>query len=178
MVQDHASDAGGKAGPRALVALAVFAGLVGVLIWAQPDQLYLWVKAGHVITVIAWMAGMLYLPRLFVYHSQVTAGSQQSETFKVMETRLYRFIMTPAMILTWTFGLWLAWRGFAFQGGWLHAKIAAVLVLSGMHGYLGGAVRRYGADRETRTTRHWRLINEVPTLLMIVIVVLVIVKPF
>ena len=102
----------------------------------------------------------------------------QSETFKVMERRLYRLIINPAMIATWVFGLWLAWRGFAFSGGWLHAKIALVVVLSGVHGYLGGAVRRFAEDRNEKPARHWRIVNEVPTLLMIAIVILVIVKPF
>ncbi|TIT74487.1 MAG: TIGR00701 family protein, partial [Mesorhizobium sp.] len=96
----------------------------------------------HVIAVISWMAGMLYLPRLFVYHADAEKGSAQSETFKVMERRLLRAIINPAMIATWVFGLWLAWKGFAFHGGWLHAKIALVLVLSGLHGYLAGAVRK------------------------------------
>ena len=104
--------------------------------WSFRNNLYLWVKAIHVIAVISWMAGMLYLPRLFVYHAEVPVGSPQSETFKVMERRLLRAIINPAMIVTWVFGLWLAWKGFGFQGGWLHAKIALVLVMSGVHGYL------------------------------------------
>ena len=95
------------------------------MFWFDPDDFYLWAKAIHVIAVIAWMAGMLYLPRLFVYHADAERGSVQSETFKVMERRLYRAIINPAMIVTWVFGLWLAWKGFAFSGGWLHAKIAA-----------------------------------------------------
>ncbi|MBX3569572.1 MAG: protoporphyrinogen oxidase HemJ [Rhizobiaceae bacterium] len=163
---------------RAMIALMV-TGLAIVALFAfVGDEYYLWVKAGHVIAVIAWMAGMLYLPRLFVYHCDAAPGSVQSETFKVMERRLYRAIINPAMIATWAFGLWLAWQGFAFSGGWLHAKLAAVLVLSGVHGYLGGAVRRFAEDRNTKPARHWRMVNEVPTLLMIVIVILVIVKPF
>jgi len=95
-----------------------------------------------------------------------------------MERRLLRFIINPAMIVTWAAGLWLAWKGFAFSGGWLHAKIAAVLILSAVHGYFSGAVRRFAEDRNERTARHWRFMNEVPTLVMIVVVVLVIVKPF
>ena len=121
---------------------------------------------------------MLYLPRLFVYHAGVEAGSAQSETFKVMERRLLRAIINPAMVVTWAAGLWLAWHGFAFQGGWLHAKIALVLLLSGVHGYLSASVRRFAEDRNERPARHWRIVNEVPTLLMVVIVVLVAVKPF
>ena len=163
---------------RALVAIGILAGLTALLFLTNPDSLYLWIKALHVIAVISWMAGMLYLPRLFIYHCAAEPGSVQSETFKVMERRLLRFIINPAMVITWAAGLWLAWSGFAFSGGWLHAKIAAVLVLSGVHGYFAGAVRRFAEDRNLKTARHWRLMNEVPTLLMIVIVVLVIVKPF
>ena len=91
----------------------------------DPDNLYFWVKAVHVIAVISWMAGMLYLPRLFVYHAEVGPGTPQSETFKVMEKRLLRAIINPAMIVTWLAGLWLAWKGFGFMGGWLHAKIGS-----------------------------------------------------
>ncbi|HTV70480.1 MAG TPA: protoporphyrinogen oxidase HemJ [Rhizobiaceae bacterium] len=169
---------GRKAAIRATAAIAVFAALTALLFWANPDSLYLWIKAVHVIAVISWMAGMLYLPRLFVYHCEAEIGSVQSETFKVMERRLLRFIINPAMIITWAAGLWLAWSGFAFSGGWLHAKIALVVVLSGVHGYFAGAVRRFAEDRNQKPARHWRLMNEVPTLLMIGIVILVIVKPF
>ncbi|WP_159586938.1 protoporphyrinogen oxidase HemJ [Chelativorans xinjiangense] len=163
---------------RALASLAIFAVLTALLFLAAPDGLYPWIKAFHVIAVISWMAGMLYLPRLFVYHSQTSAGSAESETFKVMERRLLRLIINPAMIATWMFGLWLAWKGFGFSGGWLHAKIAAVVVLSGVHGYFSRAVRLFAADRNVKPARHWRMVNEVPTVLMIVIVILVIVKPF
>jgi putative membrane protein len=157
----------------AALALAIF-----VLSMVDSGAAYPWIKALHVIAVVAWMAGMLYLPRLFVYHAGSEAGSAQSETFKVMERRLLRAIMNPAMVVTWAAGLWLAWHGFAFQGGWLHAKITAVVALSAMHGYLGGAVRRFAEDRNLKPARHWRIVNEVPTVLMVVIVVLVIVKPF
>jgi putative membrane protein len=102
----------------------------------------------------------------------------QSETFKVMERRLLRGIINPAMVIAWAFGLWLAWRGFGFAGGWLHAKLAAVLVLSGVHGYLSMAVRRFADDQNDKAARHWRIVNEVPTVLMIAIVILVVVKPF
>jgi putative membrane protein len=169
---------GTVAARRAAIALAIFVGLTILLIVAAPDDLYLWIKAVHVIAVIAWMAGMLYLPRLFVYHADAERGSVQSETFKVMERRLYRAIVNPAMIVAWAAGLWLAWKGFGFMGGWLHAKIALVAAMSGMHGYLGGAVRRFAEDRNEKPARHWRIVNEVPTVLMIVIVILVIVKPF
>jgi putative membrane protein len=167
-----------RAARRAVIGLAVFAAAAALLFAIDPENLYLWIKAAHVIAVISWMAGMLYLPRLFVYHTGAERGSVQSETFKVMERRLYRLITNPAMIATWVFGLWLAWKGFGFSGGWLHAKIAAVLALSAVHGYLGGAVRRFAEDRNERPARHWRIVNEVPTVLMIVIVILVVVKPF
>lgn len=163
---------------RAAIALAIFVALTLLLLAAAPDDLYLWIKAVHVIAVIAWMAGMLYLPRLFVYHVDSERGSVQSETFKVMERRLYRGIINPSMIIAWAAGLWLAWKGFGFMGGWLHAKIALVVAMSGMHGYLGGAVRRFAEDRNQKPARHWRIVNEVPTVLMIAIVILVIVKPF
>jgi len=143
-----------------------------------PDGFYLWAKVLHIVSVIAWMAAMLYLPRLFVYHAEAGPGSPQSETFKIMERRLLRAIMTPAMLSTWYFGLWMAWTGFGFMGGWLHAKIAAVVVLTGMHGYFAGAVRRFAEDREVRTSRHWRVLNEMPAVLMIVIVILVVIKPW
>ena len=163
---------------RAVVAILVLGVLAGVLILVVSDAFYGWIKAFHVIAVIAWMAGMLYLPRLFVYHAQAPKGSAQSETFKVMERRLLRAIINPAMMVTWMLGLWLAWKGFAFQGGWLHAKIAAVLAMSGVHGYLSAAVRKFAGDRNDKPARHWRIVNEIPTLLMIVIVILVIIKPF
>lgn len=143
-----------------------------------PDSFYPWAKALHIIAVISWMAGMLYLPRLFVYHVDAEKGSVQSETFKVMERRLLRGIINPAMTASWIFGLWMAWRIFQFQGGWLHAKLAAVLVMSGIHGYLSASVRAFADDRNIKTARHWRIVNEAPTLLMIIIVVLVVVKPF
>ncbi len=175
---DSPASSGAVATRRAIMALVVFVALTLALVYLAPDDLYLWIKAVHVIAVIAWMAGMLYLPRLFVYHADAERGSVQSETFKVMERRLYRAIINPAMVIAWAAGLWLAWKGFAFQGGWLHAKIALVVAMSGMHGYLGGAVRRFAEDRNEKPARHWRIVNEVPTLLMIGIVILVIVKPF
>lgn len=170
--------AGKNPAMRAAFALAGTATGAAILFLLVPESLYPWVKAAHVVAVIAWMAGMLYLPRLFVYHAEAAAGSEKSETFKVMERRLLRAIINPAMVATWVFGLWLAWRGFGFAGGWLHAKIAAVLALSAVHGYLSAAVRRFAEDRNAKPARHWRVVNEIPTLLMVAIVVLVVVKPF
>lgn len=175
---DERGTSGGRAAKRASIAILVFVALTGLLFYLDPESLYLWAKAIHVIAVISWMAGMLYLPRLFVYHADAKPGSEQSETFKLMERRLLRAIINPAMVITWVFGLWLAWKGFGFSGGWLHAKIAAVLALSGVHGYFSGAVRKFAGDRNQKPARHWRMVNEIPTMLMIIIVILVVVKPF
>jgi putative membrane protein len=172
------ADSGTAALRRAAIAIAVFIALAALLFLFGPEDFYPWAKAIHVIAVISWMAGMLYLPRLFVYHAEAEKGSVQSETFKVMERRLLRGIINPAMIVTWAFGLWLAWKGGWFSAGWLHAKLAAVVLMSAVHGYLSAAVRKFAADRNEKPARHWRIVNEIPTLLMIVIVILVIVKPF
>lgn len=177
-MKNGGAGSGKRAAVRAIAGLAVLAALTALLFWLAPQGLYPWIKAFHVIAVIAWMAGMLYLPRLFVYHAEAQVGSEKAETFKVMERRLLRAIINPAMTATWVLGLWLAWSGFGFSGGWLHAKIAAVLVLSGLHGYLSAAVRRFGEDRNEKSARHWRIVNEAPAVLMVVIVILVIVKPF
>ena len=138
-----------------------------------------WVKAAHVISVIAWMAGMLYLPRLFVYHTKAEVGSVQSETFKVMERRLLKGIMNPAMIATYVFGLWMIHLGGVdWSAGWPWAKAAFVLVMSGVHGMLAGHVKKFARDGNVRDQKYFRIINEVPTVLMIGIVIFVIVKPF
>ncbi|MCG7507245.1 protoporphyrinogen oxidase HemJ [Mesorhizobium retamae] len=178
MTDSNSAAGGGQALRRAAIAIAIFLFLAALLYLVAPEDFYPWAKAIHVIAVISWMAGMLYLPRLFVYHAETERGSQQSETFKVMERRLLRGIINPAMVISWAFGLWLAWKGFGFQGGWLHAKLAAVVALSAVHGYLSAAVRKFAEDRNEKPARHWRIVNEIPTLLMIIIVVLVIVKPF
>jgi putative membrane protein len=145
--------------------------------------MYGWIKAFHIIAVIAWMAGMLYLPRLFVYHCAAEKGSVQSETFKVMERRLLRGIINPAMIATYVFGLWLAWLGPDsrygwFASGWLWAKIALVLALSAVHGFLARWMKDFAADRNRHSAVFYRLINELPTVLMVLIVLLVVLKPF
>jgi len=139
---------------------------------------YDWLKAFHLIAVIAWMAGMLYLPRLFVYHCGAEPGSRQSESFKTMERRLLKAIINPAMIATWVLGLWLAWSGGWLAAGWFHAKLALVLILSGVHGLFARWVKDFAADRNRRSATFYRIVNEVPTLLMIGIVILAIVKPF
>ncbi len=140
--------------------------------------MYEWIKAFHVVAVISWMAGMLYLPRLMVYHAEAQIGSIQSETFKVMERRLLKGIINPAMIVAWVLGLYLAWSVFGFKGGWLHAKILLVLILSGIHGMLVKHVRNFAADKNEKSPRYFRILNEVPAVLMLGIVILVIVKPF
>ncbi|PWC79284.1 hypothetical protein TSH64_06275 [Azospirillum sp. TSH64] len=141
--------------------------------------MYEWIKALHVISIIAWMAGLLYLPRLFVYHCQVQAGSEASETFKVMERRLLRAIMNPAMIAAYVFGIAMIvltpeWM----KQGWLHAKLLFVLLLTASHMMMARWRRDFAEDRNTRPQRFFRIANEVPTLLMIGIVIFVIVKPF
>jgi putative membrane protein len=145
--------------------------------WLVP--LYPWIKAFHVISVIAWMAGMLYLPRLFVYHASEPIGSRASQVFKVMERRLLRGIMTPALMATLFFGgLLLATPGVVdLAAGWIHIKLAAVALLVLLHIAMARWRRGFAADRNLRTARFYRVINEVPALLMIVIVIMVIVKP-
>jgi putative membrane protein len=140
--------------------------------------MYEWIKALHVIAVIAWMAGMLYLPRLFVYHCVSEVGSKQSETFKLMEHRLLKAIINPAMAVTWLAGLYLAWAGHWFSAGWLHWKLLLVIAMSAMHGFLARCVKDFAAGRNMRSQKFYRFINEIPTVLMIGIVILVVVKPF
>ncbi|HEY8245764.1 MAG TPA: protoporphyrinogen oxidase HemJ [Hyphomicrobium sp.] len=137
----------------------------------------LWLKAFHIMAVVAWFAGLFYLPRLFVYHADAKPGSELSETFKVMEHRLLTAIMTPAMAIVWLSGLTLAyWEG-AFSDGWLHAKLALVFLLSGFQGALSRWTRDFAADRNTRSAKFYRIANEVPTAFLIAIVLLVVLKP-
>lgn len=166
------------AGKRALAAILVFLALTGLVFWLDPDGFYLWAKAVHVIAVMSWMAGMLYLPRLFINHLEAPAGSAMDETFKGMERRLMRIIMNPAMIVAWVLGLWLAYAGGHVLEPWFLVKFLAVIGMSAAHGWFAGAVRKFAEGRNTMTARQWRLANEVPTLLMILIVIMVIVKPF
>lgn len=143
------------------------------------EELYTWIKALHVIAVIAWMAAQLYLPRLFVYHTMAPVGSPQSETFKVMEGKLLRMIMNPAMIVAWVCGvLMIAHKPELLGERWLQVKLALVLLLSAIHGMMAGWRRAFAQDRNTQSQRFYRIMNEVPTLAMIVIVVMVIVRPF
>jgi putative membrane protein len=139
---------------------------------------YEWIKALHIIAVISWMAGMLYLPRLFVYHCEAEVGSKQSETFKLMERRLLKAIINPAMTVTWLAGLYLACAGHWFSAGWLHGKLVLVVMLSGVHGFFARCVKDFAADRNPRSQKFYRGINEVPMVLMVGIVILVVIKPF
>ena len=141
--------------------------------------MYEWLKALHVISIISWMAGMLYLPRLYVYHADADKGSELSETLKIMERRLLRIIINTAMILAWVFGLWMLAKNPALlSGSWLHVKLAAVIGLQVFHACLSRWRKAFLEDRNTRPASFYRKINEIPTVLMIVIVIMVIVKPF
>ncbi|HEY8268202.1 MAG TPA: protoporphyrinogen oxidase HemJ [Xanthobacteraceae bacterium] len=141
-------------------------------------MLYLWIKALHIVSVIAWMAAMLYLPRLFVYHCEAEPGSKQSETFKLMERRLLRFIATPAMIVAWATGLWLMLEAGFLGSGWMHDKLVLVFMLTVLHGLDAKWVKDFATDQNRRSARFYRFANEVPTILMILVVILVVVKPF
>ena len=141
---------------------------------------YPWLLALHIISIIAWMAGLLYLPRLYVYHCQQVPGSAASETFKVMERRLLRFIMNPAMLASFVFGALLIWQlgTGALTMGWLHAKLTLVVILAVVHGLMASWRRGFAEDRNHHSQRFYRVMNEVPTVLMIGIVILATVKPF
>ena len=136
----------------------------------------LWIKSLHIIFVVAWFAGLFYLPRLFVYHAQ-SADAPSNERFKVMERKLYRGIMTPCMVLTITFGVWM-WLGYGFKGGWLDAKLVLVAALVAYHFWLGRLMRDFASDANRRPHLFYRWINELPLVLLAAIVVLVVVKPF
>jgi putative membrane protein len=140
--------------------------------------MYLWLKALHLIAVISWMAGMLYLPRLFVYHCEAAPGSKQSETFKVMERRLLNFIMMPAMVATWLLGIVLVLQGGWLAATWLHIKLVLVLAMTVLHGLFSHWAAEFSFDRNRHTAKFFRIVNEMPTVLMIAIVILAVVKPF
>jgi len=162
---------------RAFVAIAAVAALVAVLAAWHPSNLYPWFKAFHIMAVISWMAGMLYLPRLFVYHCGTEAGSRQSETFKVMERRLLRGIINPAMVVSWGLGLWMVYDGAWLSAPWLHWKLLFVIALSGLHGMLVRWTDEFAADRNRHSERFYRIMNEVPAVLMVGIVIMVVIKP-
>ena len=141
---------------------------------------YLWFKALHIVSVIAWMAGMLYLPRLYVYHADAKPGAEMSETLKIMERRLLRAIINPAMVASFLFGgLMMATPGIVdWSAGWIWAKIVLIAAMAGMHGFLARWRRDFAADRNVRPARFYRAMNEVPTVILIAIVILAVVKPF
>jgi protoporphyrinogen IX oxidase len=163
---------------RAAASLLITAALIAGLIFLWPARLYAWMLAIHLMAVISWMAGMFYLPRLFVYHCDAEPGSVQSETFKTMERRLLTQIINPAMIATWATGIWLISAGGFIHSGWMQAKLVLVILLSGYHGMLSAWTRRFANDQNTRSHVFYRVMNEVPTVLMIGIVILVVIKPF
>ena len=141
-------------------------------------EAYLWVKALHIIAFIAWMAGMLYLPRLYVYHCEAEPGSKQSETFKVMERRLLRAIINPAMIAAWILGFMLVANGDLWGAGWMHAKFALLIAMQLVHAGFARWRRQFAKDENRHSARFYRIMNEVPTVLMIGIVIFAVVRPF
>ncbi len=142
------------------------------------EDLYPWFKALHIISFAAWMAGLWYLPRLLVYHAETAVGSEISEQFKVMERRLLRAIATPAMVATWSFGIGLATVVGAWSEGWFHAKLLALFLMSATHGICAGHVAKFAADERPRSSGWYRVLNEVPTVLFVIIVMLAVFKPF
>jgi protoporphyrinogen IX oxidase len=144
----------------------------------HSQSFYLWVKAFHIIAVIAWMAGLLYLPRLFVYHCETAPGTPESERFKVMERKLMRGIINPSMIAVWILGLTLSFITGAWHEGWFHAKFGLVIVMSAIHGFDAMTLKTFARDANTRSARFYRIWNEVPAALMVAIVILAVVKPF
>lgn len=180
MSTDAATSAGEgkKARGKAYLSIAGVFGLAALGLWYDPPWLYDWLKVLHIVAVISWMVGLFYLPRLFVYHADAETGSEPSETFVVMERRLIKVIMNPAMMVSWVVGLWLAWSGFAFLGVWLWVKIAAVIGLTVFHVFLSRAARRFASGSNHMSARQWRMANEIPTVLMILVIIMVIIKPF
>jgi len=140
---------------------------------------YLWIEAAHILSLIAWMAGIFYLPRLFVYHAQASIGSESSERFKIMERRLLRGIMNPAMIATWIFGILLVTAQPIFmRQGWLHVKLTMVILMSVFHMLCSRWRKGFLHDRNQHSEKFYRIANEVPTVLLIIIVIMAVVKPF
>ena len=142
-------------------------------------QHYLWLKALHLIAVMSWMAGLLYLPRLFVYHAEAEIGSEKSETFKVMELRLLRYIMSPASIATWLFGGLMLWANPGLlEQGWMHTKLLCVVLMTGAHHAMMKWRKDFAADQNQKSTKYFRILNEIPTALMVIIIIMVVVQPF
>jgi putative membrane protein len=140
---------------------------------------YDWIRAFHIIAVMSWMAGMLYLPRLFAYHCDASRGSDKSETFKIMEKRLLKMIINPAMIAAFVFGGLLLWANPAlFSEGWIHVKLLFVFALAGLHGFFAKTVKTFARDENKRSAKFYRILNEAPAVLMILIVILAVAEPF
>ena len=171
------AEEGRKAGWKAGLAIVgvIAAALAGMII--NPPWLYGWMKVLHLVAVISWMVGLFYMPRLFVYHADSVIGGEADVTFRIMERRLLKVIMGPAMMVSWAVGLWLAYDGFGFSGLWLWVKIAGVAGLTAFHVFLGKAVRDFAAGKNHRTARQWRMLNEIPTVLMILVIIMVVIKP-
>ena len=164
---------------RPLVAVAIVAVMVSALVLWHPSNLYPWFKAFHVISRLwpGWPACST-CSRLFVYHCEAEAGSRQSETFKIMERRLLRGIINPAMVASWAFGLWVAYDGHWLSAPWLWSKLALVMALSAIHGLLVRWTRDFASDRNRHTQRFYRIVNEIPAVLLVGIVILAVIKPF
>lgn len=142
-------------------------------------EYYFYIQSFHIISVIAWMAGLLYLPRLFVYHAEAEVGSELSETFKIMEHRLLRIIMNPAMIAAWVFALLMIYaQPDLFKQGWMHAKLTCVIILTGLHMMFAKQRKNFAADKNEKSAKFYRIWNEVPAVLMVIIVIMAVAKPF
>ncbi len=141
-------------------------------------DLFVWIKSVHIFAVVAWMAALLYLPRLFVYHADAKPGGEASETFKVMERRLMRGIANPSMIVVWVTGSWMAFGYVGWSHGWLHAKVALVVGLTVYHHLAVRWIKAFAGDRNVRPARFYRMVNEIPAVLLALIIILVVVRPF
>mmetsp|Transcript_14233 Transcript_14233/g.18691 ORF Transcript_14233/g.18691 Transcript_14233/m.18691 type:complete len:174 (-) Transcript_14233:32-553(-) len=172
------SEATTKPSKKPLMAIASILFVAFLALTWKNENFYLWIKALHIIAVISWMAGMLYLPRLFVYHASEEVGSPVSEKLKIMEFKLLKVIINPAMMVTWGAGLWLMFSGLVDLAGWFWVKFILVLAMSGAHGWLSKSQKRFAADENQLSEKQWRMANEIPTVLMIGIVIMVIVRPF
>lgn len=172
------SEATAKSSKKPLMAIASILFVAFLALTWKNENFYLWIKALHIIAVISWMAGMLYLPRLFVYHASEEVGSPVSEKLKIMEFKLLKVIINPAMMVTWGAGLWLMFSGLVDLAGWFWVKFVLVLAMSGAHGWLSKSQKRFSADENQLSEKQWRMANEIPTVLMIGIVIMVIVRPF
>ncbi|MFP4313070.1 MAG: protoporphyrinogen oxidase HemJ [Alphaproteobacteria bacterium] len=140
---------------------------------------YEWLRALHIISIITWMAAMLYLPRLFVYHADAPVGGEISEQFKIMEMRLLRIIMTPAMIAAWIFGIGMLLANPALlEGGWMHVKLTSVIILSGLHGMFAAHVKKFARDERAKSNKFYRIVNEIPAVFMVIIVIMAVIQPF